>query len=152
MNSVALTLMKRADDQLVRAHRVANKTLEREDIDWLCKGFFAFLANSGRISLERCLRLPTTDCKFGRTRRDDFLCLAWLETDPALSAWQRSVALAAEVQRFGARKWPRWSALATAPDEAGAMERALFEAFRSHERIPSTTMQLHNLGARCRDE
>jgi hypothetical protein len=137
---------------LVRAHRVANKTLEREDIDWLCNGFLAFLSNSGRIPLERCLHLPTNERTLSRARRDDFLCTAWLETDPALSAWQRSAALAAEVRRFGARKWPRWSALTAAPGEASALERALFEAFRSHERIPGTTMQLHNIAAQCRGE
>jgi hypothetical protein len=136
----------------MRAYRVASKTLKREDIEWLCNGFSAFLANSGRVPLERCLRLPTNERALGRARRDDLLCTAWLETDPALSAWQRSEALAAEVRRFGARKWPRWSAMVAAPDGASAMDRALFEAFRSHERIPGTTMQLHNIAAQCRGD
>src|SRR5262245_9512348 len=101
------------DKELVRAHRVANESLEREDIDWLCKGFSAFLANGGRIPLERCLRLPTNERALRRARRDHWLRMAWLETDPTLSAWRRSEALAAEVRRFGACKWSRWSAMAT---------------------------------------
>lgn len=141
-----------ADNQLMRAHRVANKTLKHEDIDWLCNGFSAFLASSGRVPLERCLRLPTNERALRRARRDDLLCLAWLETDPALSAWQRSEALAVEVRRFGARKWPRWSAMPAPPAEASAMDRALFEAFRSHERIPGTAMQLHNIAAQRRGD
>ncbi|NML44770.1 hypothetical protein HHL11_13510 [Ramlibacter sp. G-1-2-2] len=147
-----VTLETAPDNQLMRAHRVASKTLEREDIDWLCNGFAAFLASAGRVPLERCLRLPANERALSRARRDDLLCAAWLETDPALSAWQRSEALAAEVRRFGARKWPRWSTLGAAPDGASAIERALFEAFRSHERIPGTAMQLHNIAAPCRGE
>ncbi|MDM0014825.1 hypothetical protein QTH87_20445 [Variovorax sp. J22P168] len=141
-----------ADDHLLRAHRVANRTLRHEDIDWLCNGFSAFLASSGRVPLERCLRLPTNERALRRARRDDLLCAAWLQTDPALSGWQRSEALAMEVRRFGARKWPRWSALDAAPEEASAMDQALFEAFRSHERVPGTAMQLHNIAAQCRGE
>jgi len=141
-----------ASDQLMRAYRVANKALRGEDIEWLCNGFSAFLANSGRVPLERCLRLPANERALSRARRDDLLCVAWLLTDPALSAWQRSEALAAEVRRFGARVWPRWSAMLAAPDGAGAMDRALFEAFRSHERMPGTAMQLHNIAAPCRGE
>lgn len=140
------------DNQLMRAHRVASKTLRGEDIDWLCNGFSAFLANSGRVPLERCLRLPTSERALSRARRDDLLCMAWLETDPSLSAWQRSEALAEQVRRFAARKWPMWSTLPAAPEGASAMERALFEAFRSHKRIPGTTMQLHNIAAQCRGE
>lgn len=136
----------------MRAYRVASKALKREDIDWLCNGFSAFLASSGRVPLERCLRLPTNERALRRARRDDLLCIAWLATDPTSSAWQRSEALAAEVRRFGARKWPRWSTLVAAPDGASAMDRALFDVFRSHERIPGTAMQLHNIAAPCRSD
>lgn len=149
-NPPGAALESGADNHLTRAHRVANKTLNREDIDWLCRGFYAFLANGGRVPLERCLRLPSNEGAMSRARRDHYLCTAWLETDAALSSWQRSEALAAEVRRFGLRKWPSWAALAIAPEQASAMDRALFEAFRSHERMPGTAMQLHNIAAQRR--
>jgi len=143
---------KGANNQLTRAHRVASRNFGCEEIEWLCNGFSAFLANSGRVPLERCLRLPTNEHALSRAKRDALLCEAWLETDPTLSAWQRSEALAVEVRRFAARKWPRWSEMSEAPEGASAIERTLFEAFRSHGRIPGTTMQLHNIAAQCRGE
>ena len=35
------------DHELLRAHRVANDSVEPEDLDWLCRGFSAFLASGG---------------------------------------------------------------------------------------------------------
>ena len=48
-------------------------------------------------------------------------------------------------------KWPRWSQLEQSPADATALEEALFEAFRSHERVPGTAMQLHNIAGHRRD-
>jgi len=64
--------------------------------------------------------------------------------------WRRSERLAVEVHRFQLAKWPRWSSLHQAPSEASPLEEALFEAFRSHERVPGTAMQLHNIAGHCR--
>jgi len=139
-----------ADRELVRAQRVANDALEPDDISWLCKGFSAFLASDGRLPLERCLRLPTNERALRRARRDHWLCCAWLELDPTLTAWRRSEMLATEVQRFQAGRWLRWSALEQAPQDVSAVDVALFEAFKAYERVPSTAMQLHNIAGRCR--
>lgn len=139
-----------ADRELVRAQRVANDTLEPDDIHWLCKGFSAFLASGGRLPLERCLRLPTNERALRRARRDHWLCCAWQELDPALSSWRRSEMLAAEVQRFQAGRWRRWSTLEQLPQDVSLVEVALFEAFKSYDRVPSTAMQLHNIASRCR--
>ena len=139
------------DQELVRAHRVANESLEPEDISWLCKGFTAFLAADGRVPLERCLRLPTNERALRRARRDHWLRSAWQLVEPSASAWRRSELLAAEVSRFHSSKWPRWSRLEQAPSGSTALETALFEAFRSHERIPGTAMQLHNIAGQRRD-
>ena len=133
------------DKELVRAHRVANDSLEPDDIRWLCKGFSAFLASGGKLPLERCLRLPTNERALQRAQRDHWLRLAWQQLDPTLSAWRRSELLAHEVHRFQVLKWPRWANLAQAPAGARPVEQSLFEAFRSHERVPTTAMQLHNI-------
>lgn len=138
------------EGELVRAHRVASDTLEQEDINWLCKGFSAFLASGGRLPLERCLHLPTSERALRRARRDQWLRQAWLLLDVAMSPWRRSELLAGEIQRFQASKWARWSALEQPPPGASALDEALFEAFRSHERVPSTAMQLHNIAGQCR--
>lgn len=139
------------DRELLRAHRVANDRLQREDIDWLCKGFSAFLASGGRLPLERCLRLPTNERALRRARRDYWLRRAWLQLDPTLSSWRRSELLASELHRFQVGKWSRWSALEDAPAGTSAFDQALFEAFRSHERVPNSAMQLHNIAGQCRE-
>jgi hypothetical protein len=138
------------DGELVRAQRVASDALQQEDIDWLCKGFSAFLASGGRLPLERCLHLPTNERALRRARRDHWLRRAWLQLDAAVSAWRRSEMLAAEIHRFQASKWSRWTTLEQPPAGASAVDKALFEAFRSHERVPSTAMQLHNIAGQCR--
>jgi hypothetical protein len=137
------------EKELVRAHRVASDSLEREDIDWLKKGFRAFLASEGKVSLERCLRLPTNDRALRRARRDQWLRRAWLQLGESMSSWRRSEVLASEVRRFHSAKWPRWSSLEHAPMGASSLDEALFEAFRSHERVPATAMQLHNIAGHC---
>lgn len=138
------------DKELGRALRVASNSLEPDDLRWLCKGFSAFLAGGGKLSLERCLRLPTNERALQRAQRDHWLRVAWRQLDPAASAWRRSEMLANEVHRFQAIKWARWSRLEQAPEGARAIEQALFEAFRSHERVPSTAMQLHNIASERR--
>lgn len=140
------------DKELVRAHRVANDSLQPDDIRWLCKGFSAFLASGGKLPLERCLRLPTNERALQRAQRDHWLRLAWQQVDPEASSWRRSELLANEIVRFQAIKWARWSQLSEPPAGARPVDRALFEAFRSHERVPTTAMQLHNIaGVRRRE-
>jgi hypothetical protein len=136
--------------ELLRAQRVANDSVEPEDLDWLCRGFSAFLACGGRLPLERCLRLPTNERALRRARRDHWLRRAWMLLDGTTSSWRRSEMLAAEVHRFQVAKWARWSSLDHIPAGASALDEALFEAFRSHERVPGTAMQLHNIAGHCR--
>lgn len=135
------------DKELGRAHRVASDSLQPEDLRWLCKGFSAFLASGGKLSLERCLRLPTNERALQRAQRDYWLRAAWQLLDPTVSPWRRSELLAEEVRRFQATKWSRWSQLGNPPAGARAVDQALFDAFRSHERVPSTAMQLHNIAS-----
>ena len=139
------------DKELVRAHRVASDSLQPDDIRWLCKGFSAFLASGGKLPLERCLRLPTNERALQRAQRDHWLRVAWLQLDPTASSWRRSELLAHEVHRFQV-KWPRWSQLNETPAGARPVDQALFQAFRAHQRVPSTAMQLHNIASERRRE
>lgn len=132
-------------EELERAQRVANGQIGAKDLDWLSKGFSAFLANGGALPLERCLRLPLKDGALRRACRDYWLRTAWKMLDGELSPWCRSEILAAAVRNFASRQWVRWRALSAAPAEAVELETALFHAFRACERIPATAMQLHNI-------
>jgi hypothetical protein len=132
-------------EALERAQRVAGGQIGAQDLDWLSKGFSAFLANGGALPLERCLRLPGKDGALRRECRDYWLRSAWKMKGGDLSPWCRSEMLAVEVRSFAARQWVRWRTLQSVPPEASKLETALFHAFSVYERIPVTAMQLHNI-------
>src|SRR5436189_2858445 len=132
-------------EEFERAHRVASGQIGAEDLDWLSKGFSAFLANGGALPLERCLRLPGRDGALRRECRDYWLRSAWKMTGGDPSPWCRSEMLAVEVRTFAARQWVRWRTLQSVPPDASELETALFHAFRAYARIPVTAMQLHNI-------
>jgi hypothetical protein len=128
-----------------RAQRVASGRAEAGDIAWLSKGFSAFLAAGGALSLERCLGLPRNTTAVRRAYRDYWLRQAWRSFDKQLSPWRRSEKLASAVRDFQSRRWVRWRTLTAAPAIATELEAALFQAFRSTENVPHTAMQLHNI-------
>jgi hypothetical protein len=132
-------------EEFERAQRVASGHIGAEDLDWLSKGFAAFLANGGALPLERCLRLPWKDGALRRACRDYWLRRAWKQAGTELSPWRRSEVLAAAVRSFANRQWVRWRGLQAIPAGAGELEEALFHAFRACDRIPTTAMQLHNI-------
>lgn len=132
-------------DGLVRAYEIADGRLDTRDVGWLMQGFRAYLANQGALPLERCLHLPTGDRAMKRARRDRWLRVAWEQVAGDISPWRRSEKLAQLVATFRCTKWTRWSQLSSAPESASALDLALFEAFRSHERVPATAMQIHNI-------
>jgi hypothetical protein len=132
-------------EEFERAQRVASGQIGAQDLDWLSKGFAAFLANGGTLPLERCLRLPWKDGALRRACRDYWLRRAWKLAGGELSPWRRSEALALTVRGFSSRQWVRWRSVQVVPAEASELESALFHAFRACERIPTTAMQLHNI-------
>src|SRR5437867_13094777 len=68
-------------EELERAQRVAGGQIGAQDLDWLSKGFSAFLANGGALPLERCLRLPGRDGALRRECRGYWLRSAWKMTE-----------------------------------------------------------------------
>ena len=123
---------------------------ESLDIAWLSKGFSAFLAAGGALSLERCLGLPRNTTAVRRAYRDYWLRRAWESFGHELSPWRRSEKLANAVRDFHSRRWVRWRTLRAAPALATELEAALFYAFRSVESVPRTAMQLHNIATHRR--
>ena len=132
-------------EEFACAHRVASAQIGAQELTWLSKGFAAFLANGGAVPLERCLRLPSRDGGLRRALRDYWLRRAWRAIAGEVSPWQRSEMLASAVRGFSSRQWARWRVLAEVPAEAGAVEAALFHAFKACDRVPTTAMQLHNI-------
>jgi hypothetical protein len=132
-------------EEFERAQRVASGQLAAEDLDWLSKGFAAFLACGGALPLERCLRLPWKDGALRRACRDYWLRRAWRIVGTELSPWRRSEVLAVAVRGFSSRQWGRWRSLQCAPAGATQLEVVLFNAFRACDRVPATAMQLHNI-------
>jgi hypothetical protein len=132
-------------EEFERAYRVASGQIGAQDLDWLSKGFAAFLANGGALPLERCLRLPWKDGELRRACRDYWLRRAWMLLDGGLSPWRRSEMLATTVRAFASRQWARWRGLQAPPSEATEIEIALFQAFRASDRVPATGMQIHNI-------
>src|SRR6266480_3959546 len=132
-------------EEFERAHRVASGQIGAEDLDWLSKGFAAFLANGGALPLERCLRLPWKDGALRRACRDYWLRRAWKLVGGELSPWRRSELLSTTVRSFSCRQWARWRGLQVPPAEAAELDTALFHAFRACDRVPATAMQLHNI-------
>ena len=132
-------------EEFERAQRVASGQIGAQDLDWLSKGFAAFLANGGALPLERCLRLPWKDGALRRACRDYWLRRAWNLLGSDLSPWRRSEMLASTVRNFSSRQWIRWRSLQSAPQGAAELEIALYHAFRACERMPATAMQLHNI-------
>lgn len=128
-----------------RAQRVASGRAEAGDVAWLSKGFSAFLAAGGALSLERCLGLPRNTTAVRRAHRDYWLREAWKSFGEEQSPWRRSEKLATAVRDFQSRRWVRWRTLRAAPALATELEAALFQAFRSTESVPHTAMQLHNI-------
>jgi len=135
----------RLQEEFERAQRVAGGQIGAQDLEWLSKGFAAFLANGGALPLERCLRLPWKDGALRRACRDYWLRRAWKLAGGELSPWRRSEMLATTVRSFSSRQWSRWKGLQSVPAEANELEQALFHAFRACDRVPTTAMQLHNI-------
>src|SRR5689334_16187450 len=94
-------------EEFERAQRVASGQIGAQDLEWLSKGFTAFLANGGALPLERCLRLPWKDGALRRACRDYWLRRAWKLVGSNLSSWRRSEALASMVRNFSTRQWVR---------------------------------------------
>lgn len=139
-----------SDQGFERAQRVAVGRVEADEVAWLKKGFSAFLAAGGALPLERCLGLPRNDCALRRTCRDYWLRRAWNALSEELSPWRRSERLAMLIRNFRTRYWGRWRLLDEPPKIASDVERSLFHAFRSSERVPQTAMQLHNIATHRR--
>lgn len=107
--------------------RVANGAITAADAEWLQRGFSAWLNGEGAVSLERCLRLPSTRGAIVRMVRDYWLIRAATRIETT-GLWLGPVDLSKRLARFLERgQWRQWKKLQDPP--AGADDDAV-ELFR----------------------
>jgi hypothetical protein len=99
-----------------------------------------WLANGGRVSMERYLRLPTTGPQLTRATRN-----LWLRRAAALipieGKFLKAGALHRQLNDFVTRgAWQSWKELPQPPEGASELRRALFFVAKfSGENVPSET-------------
>lgn len=128
----------------VLAGNIASGHIGSREADWLRSGFSTWLGTGGALQLDRCLHLPSSQKKLARAQRDRHLREAWDSIDEP-QPWRKSVALAAEIQKFETRIWPAWKSYPAPPQGASELRRLLFMAMRSGASMPSTVQQVNNI-------
>lgn len=128
------------------AGNVAAGRIGPTEAEALQRGFEAWLSAGGALSLERCLKLPTSTKAMARAERDKWLVCAWRLIDEA-GPWLKSVALCKELQTFEARIWPAWRGGDAPPPGASELRSALFRVLKTGARVPGTAQQIHNVCA-----
>lgn len=108
------------------AARFAAGSEEPEVMAWARGGVAAYMRARSSVALERCLRLPTTESRFTRARRDYWL----MQASEALGegyTWTAAVHLADELSTFLSRgPWRAWRVLEEPPSGVSELRAALF--------------------------
>lgn len=119
---------REGDDPVARMVRIADGRPSAGDLRALRQGFAAYLKGAGDLSLERCLRMPTTWNAWRRAQRDYWLCQAARHVD-ASGAKAGCAALLKEWGAFLSRgSWRHWRDDAQLPYGASKLSTALFWA------------------------
>jgi hypothetical protein len=110
-------------------------------MEWLQAGLAIWLRTEG-LSMERCLRLPTTTAKRRQMLRNLWLAEALARIDRR-GLWARCVALASEWETFVTRgAWLVWRMRSDPPSDASALRRALFYATKANDDRALSTQQI----------
>lgn len=106
--------------------RLADGKATVADLAWVGRAFSAFLCGNGTISLERCLRLPSTPTAWRIFHRNTWLCKAAF-----LIEGSGPKQLETEWNTFISRGfWQSWRVDEHPPEYATALNEALFYATR----------------------
>ena len=110
--------------------RIVGDRVNESTLRWLVAGFRKYDELEGKLSLERCLRLPTSAQR--RLAERNF----WLRTVGHLVNESRPVARAQDVacrlSVFVVRgQWREWRAMSAPPSQASDLQHALFYAARA---------------------
>lgn len=113
-------------DAVQHASRLASGDVDAPTLAWVCDGVAVWIRACGALSLERCLRLPSTGRQMRKMRRDYWLAEA-AKAVSARSTWLASVALETELRVFVSRgPWLVWREQANPPPDASQLRAALF--------------------------
>lgn len=115
-------------DPMQALFRVAAGEPTDADIEWMARAFRALVSNMGEVSLERCLRLPSSYSAWRKAERDRWLCkvATCLVAD---SSWGAAQQIEMKWTKFIERgNWKRWRDLELPPYEASLIDEALFFA------------------------
>ena len=133
------------------ARRVASGDFSVEVCARLRDGFSAWTSAKGAVSLEQCLRLPSTSAQIARNERDQHIYAAWLLTSGA-STWQKSVALQAVLNKFVRYTWPDWNRnKGPRPGSSeiyGHLYNAILAMDSDPDKVPESAKQIDNIAAR----
>lgn len=133
------------DDPVARMVRIADGRPSAVDLMALRNGFTAYLNGAGDLSLERCLRMPTTWKAWRRAQRDYWLCQAAQHVD-ANGTWSGCVSLEREWETFLSRgPWRQWRDDASPPDGTSKLSSALFFASRYNRGCALVARQLDRI-------
>jgi len=117
-----------AAQSLTALARFASGSATTADIALLRRAVKSYLDDSGKIALERYLRLPTTHTAWRKNQRDSYLCQA-AELIDADGSWVGSQQLEAEWGTFVTRgPWHSWRDEDEPPSAATPLSAALFHA------------------------
>lgn len=106
---------------------VAAGQFDESVLDALQRGFATFInRDGGNLTLERCLRLPTSAKRFREAQRDLWLARVVGATE-GTSLWARYVAASATLDAFLSRgPWRAWRDLKDPPAGTSSLRVALF--------------------------
>lgn len=109
------------------ALRVADGKFDEPVLAALQRGFVTFMNDDGgTLTLERCLRLPTS-AKRARMARRDFYLAEVVRATEGKSNWARCVAASAALDAFLSRgPWRAWRDLKDPPAGTSSLRVALF--------------------------
>jgi hypothetical protein len=86
---------------------LASNGQDAEAAAWAAGGLSAWLHGDGRVSLQRCLGLPTRARNVQIGLRNRWLLEA-ASFVTASTEWAKAAALHAEIEAFESRRWPCW--------------------------------------------
>lgn len=137
-DTMSLLIRARAGDPAARA-----ALAER-----LVHGAFAWHRCNFEMALERFCGLnpPTARRKLARMEAHYWLCVAAQQIE-APTPWQRSVALAHELETFISRVWPACRGNDDPPADASELRTALFKAVRADPGMRTGVRTLHRVTA-----
>lgn len=127
------------------ASRMARGLYDESGFVWLESALSLYLRCGGKISMDRCLGLPTSEGKLRLLQRNQWIAVA-AGCIEAASASAAAGTLAVELDRFLSRgPWREWRHASDPPADASKLRCALFHIAKANEGESLSANQLHRI-------